>query len=112
MDDIKILQVYLRYYGIISLFIIPTVPFIFRDIFMWEPKNIPLEIMTVSLYFVLGIQMLNISRNPEPHKAFIDFIILASFIHSAIMLVFAEGINHILFAVVPIASMAVWPLIF
>ncbi len=112
LNDIKMLQVYLKYYGVISMIIIPTIPFIFREIFMWEPRNTPLEIMTVSIYFVLGIQMLNISRNPEPHKAFIDFIIVASFLHSAIMLLFAESINHILFDVIPIASMAVWPLIF
>ncbi len=112
MNETEWLRKYLRLYGFLSLIVIPTVPFFFRDIFMWEPKNTPLELMIVSIYFVLGIQMLNESRKPEPSKSLVDFIILASLAHSVIMLAFAENINHILFDVIPISSMAIWPLIF
>lgn len=107
----RLLKIYLYLFGVISIFIIPTIPIIWGDLFLWQPRNIPTEIMIAGLYLAMGIVMVFAAKKPLGHKSFIDFLILANLMHALIMLVFTENIYHIILDVIPIGLMGAVPLI-
>ena len=78
---------------------------------MWEPRNIPNEMMMSGIYFSMGILMVLTARNFKNHKGFVDFIILANAIHAIIMAIYAENIIHIVVDAGGIGLMALIPLI-
>lgn len=61
------------------------------DLLLWQPRNFPVEMMLSSIYFAMGIVMVAAAQNPEAHKSFIDFLILANLVHAIVMLLSAQN---------------------
>jgi hypothetical protein len=106
------LKAYLYIFGFLNIFIVSTIPVIFGDVFLWEPRNIPTEIMIASLYLAMGVVMVFAARNPEKHKAFVDFLVIANILHASVMLVTAQKMLQIVLDVLPIGAMGILPLVF
>jgi hypothetical protein len=106
------LKAYLYLFGFLNIFIVSTIPVIFGDVFLWQPRNIPTEIMIASLYLSMGVVMVFAARKPEKHKAFVDFLIIANILHASVMLVTAQNILQIVLDVFLIGAMGVLPLLF
>ena len=107
------LKRYLYLFGFLNIFVISfTVPLLFGDWFMWQPRNIPVEMMMSSIYLAVGIVMIRVAKDPVPHKGFVDFLIVANLAHAFVMLIYAENILHILFDAGAIALMGGLPLLF
>jgi hypothetical protein len=109
---IAYLKTYLLVFGFLNIFIVSTVPVIFGDMFLWQPRNLPTEIMMASLYFAMGVVMAFAARNPEKHKAFVDFLIIANGLHAIVMFIAAQNALQILLDVIPIGAMGTLPLLF
>lgn len=86
-------------------------PGLFGDLLLWTPRNFPIEPMVGSLYLALGIIMLAIARESTPHKAFIDYIVIANIFHAALMIVYAETVLQIIIDAGFIGAAGVIPLI-
>lgn len=109
----KYLKYYLLIFGLLNIFVISfTVPLLLGDWLLWEPRNFAVEMMMGSLYLAMGIVMVLIARNPLPHKAFIDFLVIANLGHAFVMLIFSENIWQLVFDVGVIALMGAMPLFF
>jgi hypothetical protein len=106
------LKAYLYIFGFLNIFIVSTIPVIFGDVFLWEPRNIPTEIMIASLYLAMGVVMVFAARNPEKQKAFVDFLVIANILHASVMLVTAQKMLQIVLDVLPIGAMGILPLVF
>jgi hypothetical protein len=106
----RYLIIYLYIFGFASIFLITTIPIIWGDLFLWQPRNIPTEIMMAGLYLVMGLMMILVAKNPLSQKSFIDFLILANLLHAMIMVVLAQNIYQIILDVIPIGSMGAIPL--
>ena len=111
-SKIKMLKTYLFVFGFLNIFVISTVPVIFGDVFLWQPRNLPTEIMMASLYFSMGVVMVFAARNPENNKAFVDFLIIGNTLHALVMLVTAQNFLQIVLDVLPIGLMGILPLFF
>lgn len=109
-SKIKMLKTYLFVFGFLNIFIVSTIPVIFGDVFLWQPRNLPNEIMMASLYFSMGVVMVFVARSPEKHKSFIDFLILGNTLHALVMLVTAQTFLQIVLDVLPIGLMGILPL--
>lgn len=107
----RFLKYYLNIFGLINVLVIPTIPIIFGDTFLWQPRNIPTEVMMASIYLAMGVIMILAARNPIKHKAFIDFVILANTMHAGVMFYFAQNPAHIILDVIPIGLMGLLPLL-
>jgi len=111
MDKFKLLKVYFITFGLLNVFVISfTVPLVFGDLVLWHPRNISTEMMMSVIYLAMGILMLASSRDPQKHKSFLDFIILANCLHAVVMIVYADNILHILIDAVSVGLMGVLPL--
>jgi hypothetical protein len=108
----KLLKTYLYIFGFLNIFIVSIIPVIFGDVFLWQPRNLPTEIMMASLYFSMGVVMVFVAQSPEKHKSFIDFLILGNTLHALVMLVTAQAFLQILLDVLPIGLMGILPLFF
>ena len=109
----KYLKRYLLIFGLLNIFVISfTVPLLLGDWLLWEPRNFAVEMMMSSIYLAMGIVMVLIARNPLPHKAFIDCLVVANLGHALVMLRFSETIWQLLLDVGVIALMGVLPLFF
>ena len=108
----RLLKSYLYIFGFLNIFVVSTIPVIFGDVFLWQPRNLPTEIMMASLYFSMGIVMVFAARNPEKHKAFVDFIITGNTLHALVMLITAQNTIQIMLDVIPIGLMGILPLFF
>jgi predicted MFS family arabinose efflux permease len=106
----RLLTIYLFFFGILNVFFLSFAVPIFFDALMWQPRNIPVEMMMSGIYFSMGVIMVSIASDPLKHKGFIDFIILANFIHAAIMVIFAENAWHLVADALGIMLMALIPL--
>jgi type III secretory pathway component EscR len=112
-SNTKYLKDYLVIFGILNNFVISfTIPLLLGDWLLWQPRNVAIEMMVSSIYLAMGIVMIRIARNPLPHKAFIDFLVIANLAHALVMLIFAEHIWHIIIDVGAIALMGALPLFF
>ena len=107
----RFMKIYLYIFGFASVFIITTIPIIWGDLFLWQPRNLPTELMIAGLYLAMGVVMILVAKNPLSQKSFIDFLILANLFHALIMLIFAQNILQILLDVIPIGLMGDIPLI-
>lgn len=111
MDKVKLLKVYLWVFGLLNIFVISfTIPLLFGDLLLWHPRNLPTEMMMSVIYFSMGILMINCAGQPQDHKSFIDFLIIANILHSAVMLFYADNTVHIMVDSLSIGSMGVIPL--
>ena len=108
----KLLKSYLYIFGFLNIFVVSTLPVLFGNVFLWQPRNLPTEIMMASLYFSMGIVMVFAAQNPEKHKTFIDFLVLGNTLHSLVMLVTAQSTLQIILDVIPIGAMGILPLFF
>lgn len=108
-DKGKYLQIYLYVFGLASIFLIPTIPIIWGDILLWQPRNLPTEIMIAVIYMAMGVVMVRSAKAPLRHKSFIDFLILANLLHGAVMFVAAENTLQIIFDAIPIGLMGAIP---
>lgn len=110
---IKQLKHYLYFFGFLNIFVISfTVPLLFGDWLMWQPRNIPVEMMISSMYLAIGIVMIRVANDPLSQKGLIDFLVLANLAHALVMLIYAETVWQILFDVIGIALMGGLPLFF
>ena len=98
----KYLTIYLYVFGLVSIFLITTIPIIWDDLLLWQPRNLPTEIMIASIYLAMGIIMVLIAKVPLNHKSFIDFVILANILHALVMLVTARNFYHIILILPPL----------
>ena len=79
MDKIRFLKYYFWVFGLLNILIISSaVPLFFGDLFFWEPRNIPDELMISAFYLAMGIIMIFPAKNPLAHKSFLDFVIIAT----------------------------------
>ena len=109
----RYLRGYLLIFGLLNIFVISfTIPLLFGDWLLWEPRNQAVEMMMSSIYLAMGIVMMLIARDPLPHKAFIDFLVIANLGHAFVMLIFSEIIWQLVFDVGAIALMGALPLFF
>jgi hypothetical protein len=109
----KFLRYYLLIFGLLNIFVISfTVPLLLGDWLLWEPRNFAVEMMMSSIYLAMGIVMVLIAKDPLPHKAFIDFLVIANLGHAFVMLIFTESAWQLLFDVGVIALMGALPLFF
>ncbi len=107
------LKNYLYIFGLLNIFVISfAVPLLFGDWLMWQPRNIPVEMMMSVIYLAMGIVMVRIAKEPLPHKAFIDFLVLANLAHALVMLIYAQTIWQAIFDAGAIALMGALPLLF
>ena len=91
----KWLKRYLIVFGLLNVFVVSfTIPLLFSDRLLWQPRNFPVEMMLSSIYLAMGIVMLATAKNPKAHKSFIDFLILANLGHALVMLLFAQNLWH------------------
>lgn len=107
----KYLSIYLYIFGLASIFLITTIPFIWGDLLLWHPRNTPTEIMIAGIYLAMGLIMVLSAKKPLEQKSFVDFLILANLVHAIIMLGTARNIYQIIFDVIPIGLMGLIPLI-
>ena len=109
----KYLRYYLLIFGLLNIFVISfTVPLLLGDWLLWEPRNFAVEMMMRSIYLTMGIVMVRIAKNPLPHKAFIDFLVIANLAHAFVMLIFTENIWQLIVDVGVITLMGALPLFF
>ena len=89
---------------ILGIVLIVSIPFAY-DIwpagFRWVHPgiNTPYEHMIVAIYLGLGICLIKASRNPLKHSIIIDFTIVSSILHGAVMFYDAfaveDGMTHL-----------------
>lgn len=112
------LTVYFYVFGAANLLTSVLVPLFFGEHLLWEPRNLPTDLMVGSLYLAMGMIMLGIARAPQKHKAFVDFVIVANILHALVMAIFAQKPNHLyldvafagLMGFIPLALYP-WPMI-
>ncbi|MCW4040692.1 MAG: hypothetical protein NWE83_08070 [Candidatus Bathyarchaeota archaeon] len=109
MNKILLLRYYFLVFGMLSIATAIIIPWFFPQ-FLWEPRNIPQELMISCLYIAMGIVMVASASDPVKHKGFIDFIILANVLHAGVMIVVAENIFHLVVDALFIGLMGILPL--
>ena len=113
MNRTQLLKHYFIVFGIINIFVISfTVPLLLGDVLMWQPRNIPVEMMISVIYFAMGIIMLCSAGNPLAHKSFLDFVILANIFHASVMVIYAKNLFHLVVDSLSIGLMGIIPLFF
>ena len=95
MNKEKYMKLYLYLFGVLNIFFLSFAVPRFFGFLMWEPRNIPNEMMMAGIYFSMGIVMVFTARNIKKNKGFIDFIILANAVHAIVMAIYAKNIIHI-----------------
>lgn len=89
------LRRYLIVFGLLNIFVLSfTIPLLFGDLLLWQPRNLPVEMMMSSIYLAMGIVMIACARNPVAYKSFIDFLVLANLGHALVMLLSAQSLWH------------------
>jgi hypothetical protein len=90
----KILQLALRVFGVIFLFVYPL-GFIWPSGWVWcgGMGTYYLQ-MIAGIYAVLGFFLITAAKNPEAHRSLISFTVWSSVVHATIMGVQAFGDEH------------------
>lgn len=90
----KILQLALRVFGVIFLFVYPL-GFIWPSGWVWcgGMGTYYLQ-MIAGIYAVLGVFLITAAKNPEAHRSLISFTVWSSVVHATIMGVQAFGDEH------------------
>lgn len=103
---------YLVIFGLLNIFVISfTIPLFFGDLLLWQPRNIPVEMMLSSVYLAMGIVMIAAHKDPLAHKSFIDFLVLANLAHATVMLLTTRNPWHLL-DVLAVGLLGALPLFF
>ena len=110
MNKEKLLKIDLIFFGVLNIFVIPVLAYFYGDIILWQPRNIPTEMMMNGIYISMGLIMIIIARNPKNNKAFLDFVILSSIVHALVMLYYTENLFHIV-DVILLGTMGIVPLL-
>ncbi len=110
MDKDKLMKLYFYFFGLVNIFLLSFAVPIFFGFLLWEPRNIPNEMMMSGIYFSMGTMMVLTARNFKNQKGFVDFIILANAIHAIIMVVYAKNMIHIVVDAAGTGLMAIIPL--
>ncbi|HKJ24135.1 MAG TPA: DUF6632 domain-containing protein [Myxococcota bacterium] len=84
MSRERLLPMALRVIGA-SLFALPLAFAVLPAEFRWSPHHPPYERMIVAIYAALGVCMWRAARDPRRHVLLIDFVILSSVLHGAVM---------------------------
>lgn len=84
MSREKALPIALRVVGA-SLFALPAAFVLFPAEFRWAPYHPPYERMIAAIYMALGFCMWRAARDPVRHVLLIDFVIVSSILHAAVM---------------------------
>jgi len=95
MDKEKLMRLYLYCFSMVNIFFLSFAVPLFFGFLLWEPRNIPNEVMMSGIYFSMGSMMVLTARNFMSQKGFVNFIILANSIHAIIMVVYAKNMIHI-----------------
>lgn len=111
MNKEKYFKVYLYVFGTLNVLTAFSIPMLFGNQLLWQPRNFPTDLMVGCLYFAMGIIMLLVSKTPMKHKAFVDFIIIGNILHSSIMLAYAQTLWHIVLDASFIGAMGLIPLV-
>lgn len=96
MDRDRLLRIALRVSAVTFVFL-PSLGFAFFPAgFRWAPHHPPYERMIVALYVALGLCLWRAASDPRRHVLLIDFLILSSVLHGAVMLydAFAQTGEH------------------
>ena len=113
MNKVRFLKYYFWVFGLFNIFVISfTVPFLFGDLLLWQPRNIPVEMMISVIYFAMGIIMIFSASNPLAHKSFLSFVIIANILHAIVMAVYAKNVLHLIADAIPIGLIGMLPLLF
>jgi hypothetical protein len=108
----KWLKRYLVTFGLLNIFVISfTIPIFLGGLLLWQPRNLPVEMMLSSIYLVMGVVMIAAAKNPMTHKSLVDFLVLANPAHALVMLLFAQNIWHLV-DVFTIGLLGGFPLLF
>ena len=108
----KWLRYYFLIFGFLNIFVVSfTVPIFFGDQLLWQPRNVPDEMMLSVIYLAMGVVMVAAAKKPLAHKAFVDFLILGNCFHALVMLVYSEHVLHIVFDVASIGAMGLVPIL-
>ncbi|MFW9838362.1 MAG: DUF6632 domain-containing protein [Candidatus Thorarchaeota archaeon] len=110
MDKERFLSYYLYLFGLLSATVVAIGPYFLGNELLWQPRNLPTEIMMSGIYFSFGLVMILAARDPTKHKLFIDFLILSNIIHAFIMIVFAQTVIQIVVDAGLIGLMGLLPL--
>jgi len=90
----KILQLALRVFGVIFLFVYPL-GFIWPSGWVWSGGMGTYYLqMIAGIYAVLGVFLIIAAKNPEAHRSLISFTVWSSIVHATIMGVQALGDKH------------------
>ena len=107
------MKYYFWTFGLLNIFVISfTAPILFGDLLLWQPRNMPVEMMISVIYFAMGIIMILSAGNPLAHKSFLDFVIIANILHAIIMILYAKNFLHLIMDAIPIGIMGMLPLLF
>ena len=109
-QKLRRLTLFLYGFGFTNIATAFTVPLFFAESLLWQPRSLATDLMVGSLYLALGIVMVSAAKRPEQHKALIDFIILSSLLHGAVMVVFAQQPLHIAIDALFLGLMGLIPL--
>jgi hypothetical protein len=90
----KFLKYALLAFGVIFLFVYPM-GYIWPSGWVWHGGEGQYYLqMIAGVYFVLGVFLINASKNPAENKSLISFAIWSSLVHAVIMLIQALGDSH------------------
>lgn len=86
MDRERLLPLVIRVSAVTFVFL-PTLGFLFLPAeFRWTPHHPPYERMIVALYAALGVCLWRAADDPPRHRLLLDFVIVSSVFHGAVML--------------------------
>lgn len=75
--------------GLIAIFGVLPLMWLWPAGFRWQPVSYESEMMLVAVYATLGVYLIKASRNPMEHKSLIWFAVWSSVVHGLVMLVMA-----------------------
>jgi len=106
------LRLYFLFGGFIAIFGLSfAIPLLLGDWLLWQPRNLPTELMLSSVYFAMGVVMVAASRNPLAHQGFTDFLIIANLAHAGFMVLYAQHWRHLLLDVAAVGLLGLIPLL-
>ncbi len=85
MNNLSILKITLRIFGIAFILIIPMMKLDPLGGWAWSPGQWEYEMMIQGVYMTLGVMMLIAANDPLKNPLFVWFVVWSSFVHGGIM---------------------------
>ena len=85
MNNLSILKMTLRIFGIAFILIIPMMKLDPLGGWAWSPGQWEYEMMIQGVYMTLGVMMLIAANDPLKNPLFVWFVVWSSFVHGGIM---------------------------